>query len=59
MNDDTPASPAVPAGTRVRRGGRWTRAVVSLLAGLASALVLHYLLYRVGLPSKPFIYVAF
>jgi hypothetical protein len=32
---------------------------LSLLAGLAVALVLHYLLFRVGLPSKPFIYAAF
>jgi hypothetical protein len=40
----------------VRRAGA---AVLSLLAGLAVALVLHYVLYRVGLPSKPFIYVSF
>lgn len=33
--------------------------VLSLLAGVAVAVVLHYVLYRVGLPSKPFIYVAF
>lgn len=32
---------------------------LSLLAGLLVALVLHYLLYRIGLPSKPFIYVVF
>jgi hypothetical protein len=31
----------------------------SLFAGIAVALMLHYLLYRVGLPSRPFIYVAF
>jgi hypothetical protein len=39
----------------------WTclRAVLSLLAGLAVALMFDYLLYRVGLPSKPFIYVSF
>jgi len=34
-------------------------AVLSLAAGLAVALVLHYVLYRVGLPSQPFIYVSF
>jgi hypothetical protein len=34
-------------------------ALLSLLAGLAVALVLHYLLYRIGLPSTPFIYVNF
>ena len=31
----------------------------SLLTGLLIALVLHYLLFRFGLPSKPFIYVVF
>ena len=31
----------------------------SLAAGLLAALVIHYVLYRIGLPSKPFIYVAF
>lgn len=31
----------------------------SLLAGLLIAMVLHYLLYRIGLPGKPFIYVVF
>jgi hypothetical protein len=38
---------------------RWMAGAVSLLAGLLVALVLHYVLYRMGLPSKPFIYVAF
>lgn len=32
---------------------------VSLLTGLLIALMLHYLLYRLGLPSTPFIYVVF
>ena len=32
---------------------------VSFAAGLAAALVFSYVLYRMGLPSKPFIYVAF
>jgi hypothetical protein len=31
----------------------------SLLLGLLLAVLLHYVLYRLGLPSKPFIYVAF
>jgi len=35
------------------------QAGLSVLAGLLAALVIHYVLYRVGLPSKPFIYVAF
>ncbi len=33
--------------------------VGSLAAGLLAAFVIHYVLYRIGLPSKPFIYVAF
>lgn len=33
--------------------------VGSLAVGLLIAGVLHYLCYRIGLPSKPFIYVAF
>ena len=33
--------------------------VLSVAAGLAAAIVLHYLFYRIGFPSKPFIYVAF
>lgn len=28
-------------------------------AGLLVAAVLHYMLYRIGLPLEPFIYVAF
>ena len=31
----------------------------SLAVGLMAAFMLHYVLYRIGLPSKPFIYVAF
>lgn len=31
----------------------------SLLIGVSAAFVLHYVLYRIGLPLKPFIYVAF
>jgi hypothetical protein len=34
-------------------------AVLSVLAGLAVALLFEFLLYRIGLPGKPFIYVAF
>jgi hypothetical protein len=33
--------------------------LVSLAAGVLAAVMLHYLFYRLGLPSKPFIYVAF
>jgi len=31
----------------------------SLLLGLVLGVLLHYVLYRLGLPSRPFIYVAF
>jgi hypothetical protein len=31
----------------------------SLVVGIVLAVLLHYVLYRIGLPSKPFIYVAF
>ena len=31
----------------------------SLIVGILASFVLHYVLYRIGLPSKPFIYVAF
>ena len=34
-------------------------ALLSVGAGLAAALVLHYVLYRVGIPGTPFIYVVF
>ena len=40
----------------------WARFVpgtLSFVVGLFVAAVIHYVLYRVGLPSKPFIYVAF
>jgi hypothetical protein len=35
------------------------RHAVSFAIGLLMALVIDYVLYRIGLPSKPFIYVAF
>jgi hypothetical protein len=35
------------------------RHALSFAVGLLMALVINYVLYRVGLPSKPFIYVAF
>jgi hypothetical protein len=33
--------------------------LLSFIAGFAVALMLYYMFYRVGLPSKPFIYVSF
>ena len=32
---------------------------LSLGAGLTAAFILFYVCYRIGLPGKPFIYVAF
>jgi hypothetical protein len=32
---------------------------LSLASGAITAVILHYMLYRLGLPSTPFIYVAF
>jgi len=33
--------------------------VMSLLVGIFVGIFLHYLLFRLSLPAKPFIYVAF
>ena len=38
---------------------RLTRLAASLLLGLLVGVLAHYLIYRLSLPSKPFIYVAF
>ena len=38
---------------------RGVTAFLSLVAGLGAALVLHYILYRIGIPGTPFIYVVF
>jgi hypothetical protein len=35
------------------------RAALSLIAGVAAAAVFSYLLFRLGMPSQPFIYVSF
>jgi hypothetical protein len=57
-----PERPPVMLNIRDRilsRAGGTGRHVISFAIGLLMALVIHYVLYRVGLPSKPFIYVAF
>ena len=38
---------------------RVLRVAASFLAGCAVGVVLHYALYRMGLPIEPFIYMAF
>lgn len=62
----TPAAPATsaPAAEALAkpRGNPFralARIAVSLVLGLLVGVVLHYLIYRLSLPSKPFIYVAF
>jgi hypothetical protein len=52
----TPGAPNPNLRSALNRLGAFA---CSMLLGLALAVVLHYVLYRLGLPSKPFIYVAF
>jgi hypothetical protein len=44
----------LPANQRARVLG-----ALSIFGGILAAVMLHYLLYRIELPSRPFIYVAF
>ena len=37
----------------------WRGALLSLIGGVLCGVVIHYMLYRIGLPIEPFIYVAF
>ena len=53
--DKAPGKPRF-ASVGLRRVGA---AVPSFLAGAVVALVLYYMLYRIGLPLQPFVYVAF
>lgn len=48
-----------PAPTPPSLVRRVARIVVALALGLFVGVVAHYLIYRLSLPSKPFIYVAF
>lgn len=34
-------------------------ALLSLIGGMLCGVVIHYMLYRLGLPLEPFIYVSF
>lgn len=40
-------------------GALWLNRLISLGLGLLTAVIMHYVLFRIALPSKPFIYVAF
>ena len=37
----------------------WLHRAFCFALGLTAAVILHYMLFRIALPSKPFIYVAF
>jgi hypothetical protein len=41
------------------RGALWLNRGLSLGMGLLVAFIMHYVLFRIALPSAPFIYVAF
>ena len=42
-----------------KTGQQVVRHSLSLMAGIVAAFAVYYVLYRIGLPSKPFIYVSF
>jgi hypothetical protein len=48
-----------PLGSVAPKIPRGTASALSFIAGLAVALMFSYLLFRIGFPSKPFIYVSF
>lgn len=41
------------------KDNRRLRALISLTLGLLCGIFVHYLCYRLAIPAKPFIYVAF
>ena len=49
----------IPAKLPPKKRSRVTRALAALVLGLLVGVFFHYLLYRLSLPSRPFIYVAF
>lgn len=38
---------------------KWLRWLLSVGVGMVVGIILHYTLYRMGLPVEPFIYLAF
>ena len=61
-NEDIDGSRASQLVGRPREKGNFRRvlnAVPSFLAGAIVAIVIHYMLYRIGLPVQPFVYAAF
>ncbi len=38
---------------------RWGRTALAMILGIIAAVCVHYVIYRLSLPSTPFIYVAF
>jgi hypothetical protein len=53
------STPSSLAGTASGRARRIVRVGASLVLGLMAGLFLHYLIYRLSLPTEPFIYVSF
>lgn len=43
----------------MKTDSRLLRGLASLVVGILCGILLHYLIYRLGLPIKPFVYVAF
>lgn len=54
MNPAPPASPIAPGPRR-----RLLRIACAFALGALAGVCAHYLVYRLSLPSTPFIYVAF
>lgn len=56
----SPLGPFIKFYAELPKAGQLTiRHTLSLAAGIAAAFAFYYVLYRIGLPSKPFIYVSF
>jgi hypothetical protein len=51
--------PAEERQPRARPWPPWLTRLLAFLGGVAVAVVAHYVLFRVGIPGTPFIYVSF
>lgn len=56
-NDHERAAAATP--TSDKPANKLKAHAISFVSGLFIALALYYVLYRIALPAKPFIYVSF
>lgn len=59
MNPTNQLTRPGPMFFAVRSGQHLTSLAVSIALGLAVGVLSHYILYRLSLPAKPFIYAAF